>query len=77
MDVNGHRAMTSLTAADLLAEALAWPLPERRARRVIHETLAALEGALQDIDRNRHPGVEDRAWSTVESRTKSLLGTLN
>jgi serine/threonine-protein kinase HipA len=77
MDVNGRRAMTSLTGADLLAEAGTWPLPERRARRVVSETLAALEGALQDIDRSLHPGVQDRAWSTVESRTRDLLDTLD
>jgi serine/threonine-protein kinase HipA len=76
MDVNAQRAMTSLTGADLLAEARTWPLPERRARRVVHDTLTALEAALADIDRDRHPGVQDHAWSTVESRTRELLATL-
>jgi serine/threonine-protein kinase HipA len=77
MDVNGRRVMTALTGADLLAEARAWPLPLRRARRVVHDTLAALEAALQDIDRNLHPGVQDRAWSAVETRTRDLLATLD
>jgi serine/threonine-protein kinase HipA len=77
MDVNGRRAMTTLTGADLLAEAKAWPLPERRARRVVHETLTALQAAIQDIDRDLHPAVQDRAWAAVESRTKDLLATLN
>lgn len=77
MDVNGRRAMTSLTGADLLAEALAWPIPERRARRVVHDTLAALEAALQEIDRDLHLGVEDLAWSTVESRARDLRATLD
>jgi hypothetical protein len=45
MDVNGRRAMTTLTGADLLAEAKAWPLPGRRARRVVDDTLAALQAA--------------------------------
>lgn len=76
MDVNGRRAMTTLTGADLLAEARAWPLPGRRARRVVQETLATLEAALGEIDRNKHPGVQKDAWSTVESRTKDLLATL-
>jgi serine/threonine-protein kinase HipA len=76
MDVNGRRVMTTLTGADLLAEARAWPLPERRARRVVHETLAALESAIQDIDRDLHPGVQERAWTVVKTRTKDLLATL-
>lgn len=77
MDVHGRRAMTTLNGADLLSEAQAWPLPGQRARRVVHDTLAALEAALQDIDRVLHPGVQDDAWSTVESRTKDLLATLD
>ena len=77
MDVNARRAMTALTGADLLAEAQSWPLPGRRARRVVHNTLAALDAALQDLDRDLHPGVRDGAWSTVESRTRDLLGTLD
>lgn len=76
MDVNGRRAMTTLTGADLLAEVQGWPLPGLRAHRVAHDTLAALEAALQEIDRARHPGVQDGAWSAVESRTKDLLATL-
>lgn len=76
MDINSRRAMTSLTGADLLAEALAWPLPERRTHRAIHDTLAALDGALEDIDRDSHSGVPEVAWSTVESRVKNLLATL-
>jgi serine/threonine-protein kinase HipA len=75
MDVNGRREMTTLTGADLLAEATAWPLPERRAWRVVHETLTALESAIQDIDRDLHPGVHERAWSVVESRIRDLLAT--
>ena len=76
MDVNGRRAMTTLTGADLLAEAGSWPLTGRRARRVVRNTLAALAAALKDSDRDLHPGVQDVAWSTVESRTKDLLATL-
>jgi serine/threonine-protein kinase HipA len=76
MDVNSQREMTSLTGADLLAEAQSWPLPERRARRVVGETLTALEAALSSIDRDQHPGVQHHAWSTVGSRTEELLATL-
>ena len=77
MDVNSRRAMTALTGADLLAEAKSWPLTGRRARRVVHNTLATLEAALQDIDRDLHPGVQGGAWSTVESGTRDLLASLD
>ena len=77
MDVNSRRAMTTLTGADLLAEANSWSLTGRRAHRVVHNTLATLEAALEDIDRDLHPGVKEGAWSTVESRTKDLLATLD
>jgi serine/threonine-protein kinase HipA len=77
MDVNGRRAMTALTGADLLTEAQTWPLPVRRARRVVLDTLTSLEAALRDIDRDQHPGVQDIAWSTVESRTRDLLASLS
>ncbi len=72
MDVNGSDDMATLAAEDLFAEAVRWRLPRRRAIRVIRETLAALDDAVQREPRDKHPGVSAHAWRTVEKRTQVL-----
>lgn len=49
--------------------------PDGTARTPRRHTLSTLEAALQDIDRELHPGVQDSAWTTVGSRTRDLLAT--
>jgi hypothetical protein len=41
---------------DLVAEATAWPLPGRRAIRLIADPLERLAGALDSVDRTAYPG---------------------
>jgi serine/threonine-protein kinase HipA len=77
MDVNGLRDMDAITGADLVAEGASWGLPRRRVARVVADTLDALRGALEDVDRAAHPGVPPEAWSTVEARTDALRGSLD
>ncbi len=76
MDVIGRNRMAHLSADDLLREAESWPLPVRRAHRVVRDTLVALEAALATVDRAEHPGVPARAWSMVQARTRELIRSL-
>jgi serine/threonine-protein kinase HipA len=76
MDVAGITKMRDIAAEHLIDEALSWPLPPRRARRVVRWALEDLSDALTRIDRELHPGVTAVAWQTVETRTKTLLAQL-
>ncbi|SFB04986.1 HipA domain-containing protein [Cellulomonas marina] len=76
MDIAGRRAMRDVTGPDLLQEAMSWGMPARRAERVVAATLDELRTALEEIDRDRHPGVRDLAWRTVEKRTQQLADQL-
>jgi serine/threonine-protein kinase HipA len=76
MDVAGKRDMDAITGADLTAEGASWGLPRRRAARAVSDTLDALRAALDDVDRDDHPGVPAMAWRTVQERTDALRATL-
>lgn len=76
MDVAGGRDMDALTGADLVDEGTAWGLPRRRAARVVADTLDALHAALEDVDRDAHPGVPADAWRVVEGRTRALRASV-
>jgi serine/threonine-protein kinase HipA len=73
MDVNGKSAMDSIRAADLIDEALAWPLPRRRAVNAVGDTLRQLAQALDSVETTAYPGVPGRAWDNVRERTRQLL----
>lgn len=72
MDVAGTRDMPTITAHHLVDEGTSWGLPRRRAHRAVAQTLDALHAALDDLDRDAHPGVPPDAWTTVETRTATL-----
>jgi len=72
LEINGKSDMDAITAADLVAEATSWPLPERRGRRIVAQTLDRLLGALDDVIRSEHPGVSDAAWRVVAERVDRL-----
>jgi serine/threonine-protein kinase HipA len=72
MDVAGERDMDRIDAAHLTAEGEAWGLPRRRAHRVVAQTLDSLRAALDEVDRDAHPGVGAAAWRTVTERTDAL-----
>jgi serine/threonine-protein kinase HipA len=73
MDVNGKAAIDSIGAVDLIDEALAWPLPRRRAVTAIGDTLRQLAEALDSLETTAYPGVPDQAWDIVRERTRRLL----
>lgn len=73
LDVDGERAMATLGAQHLVAEATAWGVPPRLARRTVHGTLDLLAAALDALDRAAHPGVGEAAWTTVDRRVARLL----
>jgi serine/threonine-protein kinase HipA len=75
MDVNGRRDMAGLTGQDLVDEATSWGLTPVRAARVLAATLERLATAVAEVDRAAHPGVSDRAWTTVEHRVAHLRAT--
>jgi len=72
MDVAGERDMDRIGADHLVAEGVAWGLPRRRAQRAVVDTLDGLRTALEEIDRDAHPGVGPDAWGTVVERTDAL-----
>lgn len=72
MDVAGERDMDRIDAAALVAEGESWGLPRRRARRVVERAVDALGTALEEIDRDAHPGVGPDAWRTVVDRVGAL-----
>jgi serine/threonine-protein kinase HipA len=76
MDVNSKTAIDDIAAADLVAEAVSWPLPSGRAIRVIEETLRRTLETLDALDASAHPGVPERAWDVVRTRTRALLDSL-
>jgi serine/threonine-protein kinase HipA len=76
MDVNAKRAIDEIGVDDLIAEATAWPLPGRRAIRLIADTLERLAGALDSVDCAAYPGVPDAAWEVVSRRTRALLAAV-
>lgn len=73
MDVAGITDITEIGAADLVTEARSWGLTARDATVAVRRTLEQLDAALDAVDRDAHPGVSDEAWSTVRTRTRSLL----
>ncbi|MPV36951.1 type II toxin-antitoxin system HipA family toxin [Georgenia subflava] len=72
IEINGKSDMDAITAADLVAEAASWPIPERRAQRIVTQALERLAAALDEISPSDHPGVGDRAWSVVRERVGRL-----
>jgi serine/threonine-protein kinase HipA len=76
MDVAGERQMDRITAEHLVVEGVSWGLPRRRAARVVEQTLDALRGALEEIDRGAHPGVGPQAWQAVTERADVLRASL-
>jgi hypothetical protein len=76
MNVNGKSKIDSITVDDLLAEAVHWPMPKRRASLTVAETLHNLWAALTTLDHSRYPGVPEAAFNVVEERTRSLIGQL-
>lgn len=76
MDVAGERAMDRITSGHLVEEGVSWGLPRRRARRVVAQTLDGLRTALDEIERDEHPGVGPQAWSVVTERTDALRKAL-
>lgn len=74
LDLNSRHRMDQLAIGDVIAEAAAWGLPERRARRVVMDTTRGLAEALEALDRSAHPGVSAAAWAVVEQRTEAALG---
>jgi serine/threonine-protein kinase HipA len=73
MDVNGKNATDTIGAVDLIDEALAWPLPRRRAVSAIGDTLRQLAEALDSVQTSAYPRVPDQAWDVVRERTRRLL----
>jgi len=71
LDLNGVCQVDALTVEDVIAEGTTWGLPERRARRVVTQTVAAVAVALATIERSEHPGVTAAAWDVVNSRTSA------
>lgn len=69
LDINGKYAIPEITLDDLIAEGVAWGLPQRRARNMVRKTAQGLAEALLIIEKERHPGVPDEAWQIVEKRT--------
>ncbi|GAA1736264.1 type II toxin-antitoxin system HipA family toxin [Isoptericola hypogeus] len=76
MDVGGERDMDRISAGHLVDEGASWGLPRRRAVRVVGQTLDALRAALEEVDRDAHPGVGPEAWQTVTERTDALRAGL-
>jgi serine/threonine-protein kinase HipA len=76
MNVNGKSIIDSITVDDLLAEAVHWPMPKRRASLTIAETLHNLWTVLTTFDHSRYPGVPEAAFNVVEERTRGLIGQL-
>ena len=76
LDVNGRHRMEELTVDDVIAEAISWGLPARRARRVVTDTTAALSEALRTVDRAAHPGVSEAAWELVSTRVATAAASL-
>ncbi|WP_193314352.1 type II toxin-antitoxin system HipA family toxin [Georgenia ruanii] len=72
IEINGKSDMDAIAAADLVAEAVSWPIPERRAQRIVAQTLERLVVALDEISPSDHPGVGDRAWRVVRDRADRL-----
>lgn len=72
LDVDGTDDVRAVDAGRLVAEGRAWGLPARRATRVVTETLERTVAALDAVDRERHPGVSEAAWSVVDGRTRGL-----
>jgi serine/threonine-protein kinase HipA len=76
MNVNGKSIIDSITVDDLLAEAVHWPMPKRRASFTVAETLHNLWAALTTLDHSRYPGAPEAAFNVVEERTRGLIGQL-
>ena len=72
MRVNGKDDMATLTANDLVDEAMSWTMPRKRAVRAVVSTLEGLEIALREIPRDDHGGVRPAAWAVVEENTARL-----
>ncbi|MGN6605646.1 MAG: type II toxin-antitoxin system HipA family toxin [Jatrophihabitans sp.] len=68
LDINGKVDYADITPDDLVSEARSWGMPLRRAQRTVDDTVEALRAALGTIDVSEHPGVSERAVSTVVSR---------
>jgi serine/threonine-protein kinase HipA len=73
LDINGKQAMSEIELGDLIAEGMAWGLPERRARNVVTRTTQGVFEALSAIAKTDYPGVPEEAWSVVEERTQRAV----
>lgn len=76
LDINGEFLVTEITIDDVVAEALTWGIPAKRARRVIADLAFRLREALDAIDRSEHPGVSPEAWRVVTQRTQTAVDQL-
>jgi serine/threonine-protein kinase HipA len=76
MNVNGKSGIDSITVDDLLAEAVHWPMPRRRALLTVAETLHNLWAELKMLDHSRYHGVSEVAFHVVEERTRGLISQL-
>jgi serine/threonine-protein kinase HipA len=72
LDVDGRDEARAIGVPELVAEGRAWGLPARRAARVVADTLERTVAALEDVDRERHPGVSGAAWAVVDGRAREL-----
>ncbi|MGC5166419.1 HipA domain-containing protein [Luteimicrobium sp. DT211] len=70
--VDGRDDARAVGAGDLVAEGRSWGLAARRAARVVADTLERMVAALEDVDRERHPGVSAAAWAVVDGRARDL-----
>jgi len=77
LDVNGKTRLSTITGADLVEEARAWPLPPRRARGEVETTLLQLRTAVDAWDHGQFPGVPRAAWKVVRASIERLLRSLS
>lgn len=76
LDVDGRSRVDDLSIADVVSEGRSWGLPARRALRVVAGTTTALARSLDEVDRDRHPGVPSAAWAVLEQRLQDAIGLL-
>lgn len=73
LDINDKNAMSEIELGDLIAEGMAWGLPERRARNIVTRTTLGVVEALSTFVKDDYPGVPEQAWSVVEERTQRAV----
>jgi serine/threonine-protein kinase HipA len=73
MSVNGGDDIDALTAADLVAEGIAWGLREHTATTTVSDTLDRLRDALADGEDVAAAGVEPAAHLSMTRRVTALM----